>query len=297
MMLSRPSFLAFLVAFAGCGGSPPPAAPTPQPVAPEGTVASADGVPIFYRSTGSGEPTVVLVHCWGCSSDEWTDTIGPLAATHRVVALDLAGHGRSGKARTAWTVPSFVGDIRAVIDHLGVTKAIIVGHSMSGTIAIETAVELPGKVVGVVPVDALHDAVAAQAQDPAEIATFFAGMRASFAPTVEALIRRIMPKTADPELIKRILAFELANDPAIAIPILESNWTFPIRDAFAKVTVPIIAINADLFPTNVAANRTLAPQYQVRLIEGVGHWPMLEAPQRFNALLTQAVADIAAATK
>lgn len=297
MMRSTSPLFALLAASAACGSTPPPATPTTLSAAPEGTVASADGVPIFYRTAGTGEPTVVLVHCWGCSSDEWTDAMGPLAATHRVVALDLAGHGRSGKGRTAWTVPSFVGDIRAVIDHLGVTRAIVVGHSMSGTIAIESAVEMPGKVVGVVPVDALHDAVEAQAQDPAEIDTFFAGMRASFAPTVEALIRRIMPKTADPELIKRIVAFEVANDPAIAIPILENNWKFPIKDAFAKVTVPIIAINADLFPTNVAANRTLAPQYQVRVIEGVGHWPMLEAPQRFNTLLAQAVADIAATTK
>jgi pimeloyl-ACP methyl ester carboxylesterase len=61
--------------------------------------------------------------------------------------------------------------------------------------------------------------------------------------------------------------------------------------------VPIISINAKLFPTNVAGNRALAPQYQARFIDGVGHWPMLEAPQQFNQLLTQAVADITATVK
>ena len=290
-MTSRSRILALLGSLAACGGAP--SAPPAQPaVAPEGTVASADGVPIYYRSAGAGEPTVVLVHCWGCSSDEWTDAMTALAPTHRVVALDLAGHGRSGKGRAAWTVPAFAGDVRAVMDHLGVTRAIVVGHSMAGPIAIEAAVEMPDKIVGVIPIDTLQDA--GKAEDPADITSFFAKMRDSFAPTVEALVRGIVPKTADPAVIQRILAFELANDPAIAIPVLENNWRFPVKDVFARVRVPIVAINADLFPTNVAGNRALAPQYQVHLITGVGHWPMLEAPARFNALLTQTVAEIAA---
>jgi pimeloyl-ACP methyl ester carboxylesterase len=289
MMLLR---LALLVSLVACGAAPPPASPARSP---EATVPSADGVPIYYRSVGTGEPTVVLVHCWGCSSDEWADAIPPLAATHRVIALDLAGHGRSGKARKAWTVPAFAADIRAVLDHAGVKRAILVGHSMSGPITIEAAAEMPDRVVGVVPVDTLQDA--GKAESPAEIDAFFGELRAHYAPTVEKLVRAIVPKSTDPALVQRILDFELANDPAIMTPILENNWRFSTRDVFARVKVPVIAVNADLFPTNVAGNQALNPQYQVRLVEGVGHWPMLEAPQRFNALLVQAVADIAASAK
>jgi pimeloyl-ACP methyl ester carboxylesterase len=285
-------------ASSACGASPPPSAAPPASApapAPEGTVASRDGVPIYYRTAGTGEPAVVLVHCWGCSSDEWSDAIGPLAAHHRVIALDLAGHGRSGKNRSAWTVPAFAGDVRAVIDQLGVRQAILVGHSMSGPIAIETAAEIPDKVVGVIPIDTLLDV--GKLEDPARNAALFSAMRKDFAGTVEMLVRAIVPKTIDPGLLQRILAFELANDPAIAIPVIENNWAFPVKDAFAKVKVPIISINAKIFPTNVAGNRALAPQYQARFIDGVGHWPMLEAPQQFNQLLTQAVADITATAR
>ena len=253
---------------------------------------SADGLPIFYRSTGSGEPTVVLVHCWGCSSDEWAGAIPALATNHRVIALDLAGHGRSGKTRKAWSVPAFVGDLRAVMDKLGVTKAILVGHSMSGPIVVEAAVEMPAKIVGLVPIDTLQDV--GHPEDAAENAQLFAAFRANFAATVEQLVRAVVPRTADPAVIDRILAFERANDPAIAVPILEANWSFPTKEAFAKVAVPIISINADLFPTNEAGNKAISPQYQLRLIKGVGHWPMLEAPDRFNALLVQAVAELTA---
>jgi pimeloyl-ACP methyl ester carboxylesterase len=192
-------------------------------------------------------------------------------------------------------VPAFAGDIRAVLDHAGVRRAILVGHSMSGAIVIQAAVDMPDRVVGVVPVDTLQDA--GKTDSPAEVDAFFAELHAHYAPTVEKLIRAIVPRTADPALVQRIIAFELANDPAIMAPILENNWRFSTKEPFAKVGVPVIAVNADLFPTNVAGNQALNPKYQVRLVEGVGHWPMLEAPQRFNALLVQAVADITASAK
>jgi pimeloyl-ACP methyl ester carboxylesterase len=281
--------LAAVVALPACAD--PPASPAAVAAPAEGSVASADGVPIHYRATGRGEPTVVLVHCWGCSSEEWTDVVPALAATHRVVTLDLAGHGRSGKGRTAWTVPAFTGDVRAVMDHLGVQKAILVGHSMAGAIVIDAAAAMPSRVVGVIPVDALLDV--GEADDPAEITKFFDGMRADFPKTTERLVRSIAGKNAPPALVDRLVALELANDPAVAIPVLESNWRFPVKDVFVKVKVPIVSLNADLFPTNVAGNRALAPQYEARILTGVGHWPMLEAPDRFRPMLVQAVADVA----
>jgi pimeloyl-ACP methyl ester carboxylesterase len=258
-------------------------------------VPSADGVPLYFRTAGRGEPAVVLVHCWGCSSDEWTGVLPSLAVDHRVVALDLAGHGRSGKGRKAWTVPAFAADIRAVMDHLGVQKAILVGHSMAGAIVVEAAVEMPDRVVGLIPVDTLLDV--GEAEDPAEITKFFDGMRADFPKATERLMREIAGKNASPELVQRIVALEVANDPAIAIPVLENHFRFPVREPFAKVKVPIVSINADLFPTNLAGNRALAPQYEARILQGVGHWPMLEAPQRFDPMLVKAVADITKAAK
>jgi len=294
---------ALLLAFASACGHSPSATPnvgsvtavgsTTDTAAPaEGTVPSADGVPLYFRTAGHGEPAVVLVHCWGCSSDEWNGVLPSLAADHRVVALDLAGHGRSGKGRQEWTVPAFAADIRAVMDHLGVGKAILVGHSMAGTIVVEAAVEMPDRVVGLIPVDTLLDV--GQAQDPAKLTKLFDGMRADFPKVTEQLVRSIAGNNASPEFVQRIVDSQLANDPAIAIPVLENNFRFPVRESFAKVKLPIVSINADVFPTNLAGNRALAPQYEARIIQGVGHWPMLEAPQRFNPMLVKAVADITA---
>src|SRR5688500_16060632 len=135
-------FVAMLGVMAACAGARSPSTPAPGAAA-EGTVASADGTPVFYRSLGAGEPAVVLVHGWGFSSELWSDAIGPLAQARRVVTVDLPGHGRSGGARAAWTVAAYVDDLRAVIDHLGVGRAILDGHSMSGPIVVEAAVRMP----------------------------------------------------------------------------------------------------------------------------------------------------------
>ncbi|HLL20846.1 MAG TPA: alpha/beta hydrolase [Kofleriaceae bacterium] len=279
----------------GCADGRSATPKTPSSAVPasvvEGTTSSADGVRLHYRTAGRGEPTVVLVHCWGCDSDEWNGVLPSLAANHRVVALDLAGHGRSGKGRTAWTVPSFAGDVRAVMDHVGINKAILVGHSMAGTIVVETAVEIPDRIAGVITMDTLLDV--ATPNDPKQLTRLFDGMRADFAKATEELVRILAGKNAESALVQRIVTAALANDPAIAIPVLENNLRFPVREAFRKVKVPIISINSDLVPTNVEGNRALAPQYEARILPGVGHWPMLEAPQRFEPMVADAVADIA----
>ena len=65
-----------------------------------------------------------------------------------------------------------------------------------------------------------------------------------------------------------------------------------MRESFAKVKLPSVSINAYLLPTNLAGNRAFSPQYEARIIQGVGHWPILEAPQRFDPMLVKVVADI-----
>ncbi len=65
-----------------------------------GTVPSADGVPIRYEVAGQGSPAVVFVHCWTCDRHFWDHAAARLARDHRVVTLDLAGHGDSGRERS-----------------------------------------------------------------------------------------------------------------------------------------------------------------------------------------------------
>jgi hypothetical protein len=63
------------------------------------TVPSSDGIPITYEVRGKGSPTLVFVHGWSCDRTYWKGQIEPFSKIYQVVAIDLAGHGESGKGR------------------------------------------------------------------------------------------------------------------------------------------------------------------------------------------------------
>src|SRR6185369_17486212 len=83
------------------------------------TARSADGVAIRYHVEGTGEPTVVLVHGWALDRHVWDGQAPQLAKRQRVVTLDLAGHGESGRERSDWTMAAFGQDVKAVVDAVG----------------------------------------------------------------------------------------------------------------------------------------------------------------------------------
>src|SRR5262245_29268732 len=84
----------------------------------------ADGVAMSYVDRGKGDPALVFVHCGNCRKEIWTETLDAFAGTNRVVAMDLPGHGQSGAARKAWTLPALGADVAALVDHLGLRKVI-----------------------------------------------------------------------------------------------------------------------------------------------------------------------------
>ena len=120
-------------------------------------VRSTDGVPIHYTVQGKGEPALVFVHCWTCDRHLWDGQVPAFARDHRVVALDLAGHGESGRGRKEWSIEAFGQDVKAVADKLGLERMVLVGSSMGGPVILEAARRMPGRVVGLVPVDILKN--------------------------------------------------------------------------------------------------------------------------------------------
>jgi hypothetical protein len=75
-------------------------------------VPSKDGTLISYEIHGSGEPTLVFVHGWSCDARYWREQLPYFSKTHRIVLLDLAGHGHSGSKRSQYTMKAFFHDKR-----------------------------------------------------------------------------------------------------------------------------------------------------------------------------------------
>src|SRR5689334_6593239 len=94
-----------------------------------GTITTTDGVEIFYKDWGSGQP-IVFSHGWPLSSDDWdTQLLFFLGEGYRVVAHDRRGHGRSSQVFDGHDMDHYADDLKAVVDHLDLQDAIHVGHS------------------------------------------------------------------------------------------------------------------------------------------------------------------------
>ena len=105
------------------------------------TVTTSDGVEIFYKDWGSGQP-IVFSHGWPLSADDWdAQMLFFLAHGYRVIAHDRRGHGRSTQIGRGHDMDHYADDLTVVTNHLDLKDAIHVGHSTGGAIAQILAIE------------------------------------------------------------------------------------------------------------------------------------------------------------
>jgi non-heme chloroperoxidase len=96
------------------------------------TVTTSDGIEIFYKDWGSGQP-IVFSHGWPLSADDWDNQmLFFLSQGHRVIAADRRGHGRSTQNGECHDMDHYADDLAAVVEHLDLHDAIHVGHSTGG---------------------------------------------------------------------------------------------------------------------------------------------------------------------
>jgi pimeloyl-ACP methyl ester carboxylesterase len=132
-----------------------------------------NGVHMYYELHGHGTP-VVLLHGGMLTIDlSFAGLIPTLARTHLAIGVELQGHGRTGDIDRAITPAALASDVVGLLDHLGIDRAHVLGHSMGAAVALELAVNHPTRVRSVVPIsasvrpDGLHEDLT----DPAKQAT------------------------------------------------------------------------------------------------------------------------------
>jgi pimeloyl-ACP methyl ester carboxylesterase len=280
----------------GCGPRDDPANQTDEAATAARTVATVkapDGVAVRYEAAGQGEPALIFVHGWSCDRSYWRAQIDHFARSHFVVAIDLGGHGESGLGRKEWTMTAFGGDVRAVVEALGLRKVVLVGHSMGGPVIAEAARLMPERVVALVSVDFFNDVdrrISAKEREG-----FLAPMRADFRSATEAFVRgEMFTSRSDPKLVDWIPRDMAAGPPAVAISAMEHLLRYDQGTALAAAKAPMRLINADKWPTNLEAARRHRPDLGLAVMPAVGHFLMMEAPDEFNRLLARAVSELPA---
>lgn len=253
-----------------------------------------DGSRIRYYARSGGDIALVFVHGGLCNSSFWSDQLAALE-DYRVVTLDLAGHGGSGAARTRWTLQAFAEDVRAVVTDLSLERVVLVGNSMGGPVCLRAARLMPERVVGVIGVDTLHDA--GRERNVETRKRRIDAFRRDYAGSVNAMVDQCFHSNADADLIARVRG-EMQRVPRdVGVAVVDIFTEYDMAAEMARTPVPIRCINGDLVPTNVARNRNSAPGFDAVIMEGAGHFPMLERPEEFNGHLENLVRDILASRR
>ena len=255
-----------------------------------GSVTSSDGVSISYQTAGEGPVSLVFVHGWLCDRSYWSEQLDHFAAANRVVALDLAGHGDSGLNRDEWTMAAFGEDVAAVVNELELEQVVLVGHSMGAAVIVEAARRAADRVIGLVVVDNFQDLDAPIT--PAQVEDIIAPFIEDFRESTRDIVATMFVPASDPVLVKQIVE-DMSSAPAhVGIGAARNLFLWYGQhddEALRAVHVPIRAINSDQNPTDLE----VAARYgiEVTLMTGVGHFVMMEDPETFNSLLSEAVAD------
>ncbi len=252
---------------------------------------SKDGTKIVYSVYGKGEPALVFIHGWCGSRAIWDKQVPYFAKKYRVITLDLAGHGASGRNRQEYTQEAFGEDVAAVVEAAKADKLILIGHSMSGTIILEANKLIKDKVIGLVAVDTLENFE--YVATPEDRIKYIEPLKEDFVKNSGPFMREMFTKDADPKLVETVVRNVARSDPKIAVNVIEHYFDTPVIPLLADVDVPLWCLNADLWPDYPEINIKYLKSYHLRVMPGLDHFLMVEAPDEFNRQLDDIIKQIA----
>lgn len=238
--------------------------------------ADVNGLHLYYEQHGEHGTPVVLLHGGVMTIDlTYAGLIPALAQRHRVIAVEFQAHGRTADIDRDLTYPALAGDVVALLDHLGIDRAHVVGHSMGGGTALELAVSHPGRVLAVVPISASVRPDGAH-PDLADPSTYATSTRMPTAADFDAMREAYTRLSPHPERFDAL--------PGRTMSTVE-GWTGWTDEQLAAVTAPTLVVIGDHDFTTTAHGvrmQELIPGAQLAILPGTTH---MQAPRRADLLL------------
>ena len=255
---------------------------------------SFDSERIAYDVVGEGDTTLIFIHGWSCDGRYWQKQIPVFAKEYQVVTVDLAGHGHSSLDRYEFSMLSFANDVKAIIDKENINRAILIGHSMGGGVIAEAARLMPQKVVGIVGIDTLQNVAERTPQNV--IDEMVKPFEADFKSAAQNFVAPMFPKGTDQQLMNWVKEDMSSAPKEVALSAFRNYLGQYVNGeaaiVFKDITIPVVSINARLWPTAPEENKKHIKNYQLFYIEETGHFPMLEKPEEFNMLLQKSLNSI-----
>jgi 3-oxoadipate enol-lactonase len=240
----------------------------------------------FVRISGQGFP-LVFVHGFTTTSEFWKEQVEEFSKSHRVIRINLPGHGASpAPTSRGYRIEDFVEDVARVFQELSVDRAVLIGLSMGGIIAQKTAVKYPHLVKALVLVDTTAHGTGADATADAFLAVVD---KRGAKKAIQDLSDLSFGSSATPALVEWARREVIQSPEFVARAAIRSISDADTRDSLVQIKVPTLVIAGDedrVTPPRESeilakgiGNSTLS------IIPGAGHFSMLEKPTAFNRIL------------
>jgi pimeloyl-ACP methyl ester carboxylesterase len=268
-----------------------------EPQSDSFTKRKINGIELNVRDQGRGEPTLLFLHYWGGSSRTWDPVVDSLKTDFRCVAYDHRGWGESDKPETGYSVHDLANDAEALIQTLGLTRYVLIGHSMGGKVAQLLAAKRPGGLEALILVAPAPPTPmnVPEAQRKQMIQAY------QYREAVKFLIKNILTAVPLPDQIRQqIVEDTLKGGIAAKHAWPEKGMLEDISREVADISVPtlVMAGENDQVEKIDSLERALVPNIpaaRMTVIPETGHLSPLEVPDRIaseiQTFLAQGVVD------
>jgi pimeloyl-ACP methyl ester carboxylesterase len=246
---------------------------------------------------GGDGPGVLLLHGLAGTAVEWEDTAAWLTDTHRVVALDQRGHGRSERRPEDVTPAAFVADALETVESLGLAPAIVVGQSLGGLIAFLAASERPDLVSALVVVEATPNREEPEVAE--QIADYFDSWPLPFASEEAAVTffggESLRARAWARNLVATPEGLQPAFDADVLVAAIGEALARDHWDDWRALAAPTLLVRGEegeLSPAEAAAMLDAVPAAQLVSIPGAGHDVHLDAPDAFRRAVESFLAGL-----
>jgi pimeloyl-ACP methyl ester carboxylesterase len=251
-----------------------------------------NNVALYFEKADGDAPPVVLLHGWCCDHTYFAPQAKHFTRLGRgVVALDLRGHGRSDKPHQAYAMQVFADDVAWSCTQLGLSKPILIGHSMGGIVAFDLAARYPDLPGAIVMLDA---AIVLPASARAGIPRFLEGLRGPDYATVlrNYVSAALFLPTDDPVRKAQIPDGMGTTQQHVMVSAYQGLADYNANEAQGRLVAPCLYIAANEPSPRSDMNRVreLIPQMLYGQTVGSGHFCQLEVPEQVNAMIDRYLA-------
>ena len=158
---------------------------------------------------------------------------------------------------------------------------------MGGPVNIEAARQMPKRIIGLVGVDTYQNFETKYTQE--QVDEILSSFKTDFVEASSNFVRSMFPPNADSALVEQIVTDMSSAPSEVGIGALQGYFNFDPIGALKEVRIPIHCINSDKYPTNVEVGQRHALSFELKLMPEIGHFVMMEDPEKFNQLLNETV--------